>query len=418
MFLSGLHALGVSCAVFCSDTVRAESVTGFEIDWLDSPAAFMQSTWSSGFYFQPDYLQALMIGAGERGRFLFPQVRQGDQILAAGCFQELVLYREELNELGRLFASDSQLTLKVESLVKSMMSLGRGKKGIRILIAGNCQVSGPYGVCFSPALRESDRTECWSAILKDAEKKCGPFSITLVKDFEPKQLSTIEALRNDGFRRVPALPVMRFHLDSQWKSFDDYLHAMASKYRIRAKSARKKGLKLERQNWSAEQISEHLNEIDTLYQNVFVKARFRLFRIEPSYFESLKASFGERFVFKAYLLEGKLVGFSTFLIDEKQSDAHLIGLDYSANKQHSLYQNMLYDYVESGIEAQTRCIDFGRTAMEIKSTIGATPEDSPVIVKMRNPLLNGLACMLMENSAPAPWIQRHPFKEDDVHQAE
>lgn len=399
--------------MFLCATERAEPMTGLQVEWLDGPSVFPQTEFKKGFYFQKGYLEALVTGAANRGRFLFPQVKNGSTLVAAGCFQELVLYRDELDELGRLFASDSRLSLKVEGLVKSVMNLGRGKKGVRILIAGNCQVTGPYGVCFAEGLTEEEKAECWALLLKETEAQMGPFSITLVKDFSPEQEEVIERLQKDNYRRVPTLPVMRFHLDAQWKSFDDYLQAMASKYRIRAKAARKKGVKLVRENWDVDQIQQHLDRIDELYRNVFEKARFRLFRVEPAYFLELKRKMGDRFLFKAYLLDGELVGFSTFLIDAAQSDAHLIGIDYSANKLHSLYQNMLYDYVASGIEAGTAIIDFGRTAMEIKSTIGAVPEDSPVIVKMRNPLLNGLASMLMENTTPAPWIQRHPFREEE-----
>ncbi len=399
--------------MFCSPSDRIETATELQIDWLDSPLNFDKVSWNCGFYFREGYIRALIDGSGNRGHFLFSRIYQKGELIAIACFQELVLYRDELDELGRLFSSDSKLALKAESFVKSVVNLGRGKKGIRILIAGNCQVTGPYGICFSPKLEDAEKSDCITALLRSAESTYGPFSITLVKDFLPEHESIIESIRPEGFRRIPTLPVMRFYLDKKWKTYDDYLNAMASKYRIRAKAARKKGVLLERQNWDIDQIQNHLAEIDVLYRNVFEKARFRLFRVEPNYFISLKSSFKEKFIFKAYLLDGKLVGFSTFLIDEKQSDAHLIGLDYSANKHYSLYQNMLYNYVESGIDAQANCIDFGRTAMEIKSTIGAIPESSPVVVKMRNHFLNGIACMLVENSAPTPWIQRHPFREEE-----
>ena len=413
-FLLVLHeGLNVSCTVFCLANDRVDALTDFQIDWLDSPPESSSTGWKNSFYFEQGYIQALIQGSGAKGRFLFPCIRQGKEIIAWGCFQELILYREELDELGRLFASDSRFAIKVEGLVKSLIHLGSGKKGIRILIAGNCQVTGPYGMTFSPHLSDSVKSECWSNILKQAEQQFGPYSITLVKDFNDNQDLIIDSLRTDGFRRVPTLPVMRFHLDKSWNQYEDYLNAMASKYRIRAKAARKKGVKLQREIWTEVEIKEHLEQINQLYRNVFDKARFRLFRISPNYFLHLKQAFQDRFLFKAYLFDGKLVGFSTFLIDSVQSDAHLIGIDYSANKQFSLYQNMLYDYVDTAIEHRTACIDFGRTAMEIKSTIGAIPEDSPVIVKMRNPLLNGMACILVENSTPAPWIQRHPFREEE-----
>jgi hypothetical protein len=386
--------------------------TPIHVEWLNSFSIFENFVSRKGFYFSHGYLNALVTGAGERGRFLYPTIVKEGETIAAGCFQELVLYRDELDDLGRLFSSDSKLTLAIESILKSLVQLGKEKKGIRILIAGNCQVTGPYGVCFSPSITEQEKAQCWTSILKEAETQFGPYSIVLVKDFTSGDHFIIDNLMKEGYRKIPTLPVMHFDLHSSWKNFDDYTAALASKYRIRTKAARKKFSPIHTEIWNADQIQEHDHEINALYQHVFSKARFRLYRINTDYFVKLKVELGEHFQFKVYLNNDVLIGFTTFFIGENQSDAHLIGIDYSANKQFSLYQNMLYDYIEEGIKVQTKSIDFGRTAMEIKSTIGAVPVESQVLVKMRNPLLNGLACLLMDSSSPAPWIQRHPFRED------
>ena len=353
------------------------------VEWLNSFSIFENFISRKGFYFSRGYINALVTGAGERGRFLYPSIVIDGETIAAGCFQELVFYKDELDNLGRLFSSDSKLTQAIESILKALVQLGKEKKGIRILIAGNCQVAGPYGVCFAPNINEQEKAQCWTTILKEAETQFGSYSMVLVKDFTSEDQVIIDNLLTEGYRKIPTLPVMRFDLHSSWKNFDDYTAALASKYRIRTKAARKK-----------------------------FKARFRLYRINTDYFIKLKVELDEHFQFKVYLHKDKLIGFTTFFIGENQSDAHLIGIDYSANKEFSLYQNMLYDYIEEGIKAQTKSIDFGRTAMEIKSTIGAVPVESQVLVKIRNPLLNGLACLLMDSSAPAPWIQRHPFRDE------
>jgi hypothetical protein len=100
------------------------------------------------------------------------------------------------------------------------------------------------------------------------------------------------------------------------------------------------------------------------------------------------------------------------IMDYDRADAHLIGLNYETNKSHSLYLNMLYQYVEDSISAQVKVLDLGRTAMEIKSTVGAIPVDLSVYLKLKNPLLNGLACMLAGSSSSEAWVQRHPFKHN------
>jgi hypothetical protein len=368
----------------------------------------------SGIYAGEGYLSALEAGCGGKGKFLYPIVKCNGLIIAHGCFQELVLYKENLDELGRLFESDSKLTLHIESVVKLLVHLGSGKKGIRILIAGNAQVSGPFGLYFKDGLSADEKSKLWSLVLREADAVNGPYSIVMVKEFPEAFKSTVELLRKESYRRVPSLPIMVMPIDSGWKTFDDYLQAMASKYRIRAKAARKKGVKLQRESWDADTIHAHLEQIDQLYKNVFDKARFRLFKMRPAYFETMKRKLGDRLHFNAYLIDGNLVGFSTFVQHDNQGDAHLIGLDYDANKKYYLYQNILYDYVEQAVKLGLSKLDLGRTAMEIKSTIGAIPEEHQVLVKMRNPILNGISCMLMENSSPKPWVQRHPFKEEIV----
>lgn len=391
-----------------------QSLPSYSVEWGSNGFLKEIALKDAGVYAGAEYLRALEAGCGGKGKFLYPIVKQGDKIVAHGCFQELVLYKENLDELGRLFESDSKFTLHIESVVKMLVHLGSGKKGIRILIAGNAQVSGPYGLYFDEGINSKAVANIWSKVVSEADMVQGPYSIIMVKEFPKEYGQTLAQFNKESYRKVPSLPIMVMPVSSEWKVFDDYLNAMASKYRIRARAARKKGVQLERQQWGFESIHEHSDQIDELYRNVFDKARFRLFRMRPAYFESLKRELGDRLRFNAYLVKGKLVGFSTFIIHNNQGDAHLIGLDYEANKKYSLYQNILYDYVEQAIELGIARLDLGRTAMEIKSTIGAIPEEHQVLVKMRNPILNGISCMLMENSSPKHWVQRHPFKEDIV----
>ncbi|MCB0819882.1 MAG: GNAT family N-acetyltransferase, partial [Bacteroidetes bacterium] len=294
-----------------------------------------------------------------------------------------------------------------------LVHLGNGRRGIRILIAGNTQVSGSLGLFFNTSVSNALQADVWKSVIENAEEKWGPFAIILAKEFNLEQeKETIKALKAANLRKISALPVMMMNLDSSWQSFQDYLAAMSAKYRIRAKSARKKGKHISSETWGVEEIALHLDQIEELYENVYSRARFRLMRIDPLYFLRLKQNLGKQFRFQAYFAAGRFIGFRTSFCYNNRLDAHLIGLDYEANKEHSLYLNMLYDYVELALENGCTQIDFGRTAMEIKSTVGAEPVDFLPLVKIRNTILNGLTCVLMENSAPEPWVQRHPFREE------
>jgi hypothetical protein len=380
----------------------------FALEHSPDPEIYQASRF--GVYGSMEYLAALSKSAGDSGTFIYPRVYSQGKLLAAGCFQELNLNREKLNDLGRIFAADSSWSLRLEGAVKGL--LGSKSKSMKVLIAGNCQVSGPYGLFFEQNVSEADQLIIWQQLIQFIERDLYPFSIVLVKDLGSRSSQMDASWRRDSFSATQVLPVMQMELKAQWLVFEDYLAAMGSKYRIRAKAARKKGRELQLKRLNTDDIVQHLDAIMELYNNVYVRARFRLQRVNKDYFVQLSKMDSGKFVFNAWMDGDVMVGFSTMILDQDRADAHLIGLNYDTNKTHSLYLNMLYQYVEDAISARSKLLDLGRTAMEIKSTVGAVPVDLSVYLKLKNPLLNGLACMLVGSSAPEAWVQRHPFKSN------
>ncbi len=128
-------------------------------------------------------------------------------------------------------------------------------------------------------------------------------------------------------------------------------------------------------------------------------------------YAALKDELREQFHFRLYALDGKPVAFSTALVDDDVLIAHRVGIDYTYNQSHKLYQNILYDYVELGIETACKEIQYGRTAMEIKSTIGAIPSPLSVMVRHTNWLSNQLLAWGLPKNEERTWIQRWPFQE-------
>jgi hypothetical protein len=381
-----------------------------EIKIADFPDPSIYNVEVFGVYGSYNYLDALSRTSGELGKFLYPQIYIDGKLVAAGCFQELHLNREKLNELGRLFSADSSWTIRLEGMLKGL--LGAKSKSLKVLIAGNCQVSGPYGLFFTKDISAQEQRTIWQQLIQFIERELDPYSILLVKDLNGKSDHMDASWRRDSFTATQVLPVMQMEIMPEWLSFDDYLAAMGSKYRIRAKAARKKGKELVVQRWSTNEIAEHIDQIMNLYQQVYQRARFRLQKVSEDYFIKLSAMESDKFIFNAWIENDQLVGFSTMILDKKRADAHLIGLNYDTNKSHSLYLNMLYQYVEDAILSKVELLDLGRTAMEIKSTVGAIPIDLSVYLKLKNPLLNGLACMLAGSATTESWIQRHPFRHN------
>ena len=91
-------------------------------------------------------------------------------------------------------------------------------------------------------------------------------------------------------------------------------------------------------------------------------------------------------------------------------DAHFIGIDYSKNKEFGVYTRILNDYVRLGIETKAKQINLGRTASEIKSTLGAKPETLTCYFKHRRKLTNAFIKPFVKNVTIKTFKQHQPFK--------
>ena len=72
---------------------------------------------------------------------------------------------------------------------------------------------------------------------------------------------------------------------------------------------------------------------------------------------------------------------------------------------------MLYDYVTLGIERQVKEINFGRTAGEIKSTLGAVPQELTCYIRHKKSVANFLFKPFLKKVKPTVFEQRFPFKK-------
>ena len=120
---------------------------------------------------------------------------------------------------------------------------------------------------------------------------------------------------------------------------------------------------------------------------------------------------GNDFLLRGYFLEDKLVGFMSGVVNKTSLDAHYVGIDYELNKQNAIYSRMLYDYVRIGIERKLEYINFGRTSGEIKSTLGAVPEELTCYVRHKKSIANFLFKPFLRKIKPAVFEQRYPFKK-------
>ena len=112
----------------------------------------------------------------------------------------------------------------------------------------------------------------------------------------------------------------------------------------------------------------------------------------------------------------RLVGFQSAMICGGVLEAHVIGLDYALNRELSIYQRMLYEYVRLAIHTHSSKIVFGRTAAEIKSTVGAFPVNLHCGFKHRRRISNALLSRILHYVKPSAFPMRHPYRKESLQQ--
>ena len=99
------------------------------------------------------------------------------------------------------------------------------------------------------------------------------------------------------------------------------------------------------------------------------------------------------------------------IVNHDELEAHFLGFDKKMNIQHQLYLTMLYNKVKKAIHLGSKKVVFARTAMEIKSSVGATPKELCIYLRHENALLNKVVSPIINLLNPEEkWVQRHPFK--------
>lgn len=286
------------------------------------------------------------------------------------------------------------------------------------LLVGNFLMTGEYGFYYNDNILSrsayfsliNEVVEIGRKHLKKQEKTKVAF--TLVKEFFAQNNVVRTPLTTHKYTEGTVQPNMILNIRSDWKSFDDYLAAMSSKYRVRVRRAIKKGKSIEKRELTLDEVQQYETKMFNLFQQVVSGSTFDLVHLEEHYFTALKQKLQDDFKVIGYFIEGELVGFFTYFINEVNLEAHYLGYEYKLNHPTQMYLNMLYDLIKTGIYNQVSSIIFARTALEIKSSVGAEPHEMNVYMKHHNCILNYLVAPLFKYMNPVEtWQQRHPFKD-------
>lgn len=289
-----------------------------------------------------------------------------------------------------------------------------------LLICGNMLLTGHHAFYFDPEYADAPTSaklmEFAAGLLCNGGAIPGvEASAVMVKDFEASHSPVTSVLKEGGFHEMLFQPNMRMNLRPEWATFEDYLLAMSSKYRVRARRAFRKLDGVKRVELDLEKVQQLDSQLHTLYCSVARHADFNMVLLHPEYFSGLKAALGNRFRIWGYFLNGELIGFHSAIYNGEELEAHFLGFQDELNATFHLYLNMLYDMVREAFAAGVREIVFSRTATEIKSSIGAEACETYCYFRHCNPVINTVTPALVSYLSPQEaWTPRHPFREGEM----
>lgn len=357
----------------------------------------------SNVFLQTSYLSVLERSAPVNMECFYIGIFEKSELIGVSLAQYL-----DLNKLESFGERDKSFKIAIRNFIfKNFAS--------HTLFLGNNMITGQNGYVFS---KEIDFNHISEILLQSADeitlyfRKKG-ISIHLVsfKDFYDHCSVELKKYRFSNIYEFNTQPNMIFYLDQNWKSLDDYVAALSKKYRDQFKRARKKFDGIQMKNLSYDEVLQNEEKIYELYHYVAKNAPFNTFFLSKNHFSTLKGQCGNRFQIFGYFLNEELVGFHTLLLNDETLETYFLGYNDHIQKENMLYLNMLYNMTEYGIENEFKRIIFGRTALEIKSSIGATPVQMSGFIYHNNKLINRFIGKIFRNLEPElHWQQRHPFK--------
>lgn len=288
------------------------------------------------------------------------------------------------------------------------------KLSFEISSIGNQTISGTHGFYFLPSVLINAQIELLEFFL-DHIQVCVPAKSVLkmgvIKDF------TTPTVFRPGTQHVPIIqkldPEMVLHISNHINTIEDYITSFSKKYRQRYKAIKEKGREIDWRILNEDDIIAYSDALDALYAALFERSEIQLLKLPKGYFKNLAVAFPNQFHVLGGFYKSELVVFGSCIKShETEVSAHYIGINFTYD-QFELYQNLLYQFITFAINQRVKTLHFGRTAAEIKSTVGAVPQDLLVWIYPRGRLSRWAIQNIIARFKHKPIKYRSPFKKAD-----
>lgn len=250
--------------------------------------------------------------------------------------------------------------------------------------------------------------------LDSLQNKLG-FDIAVVQSKHENEYNKID-FENLSFDQPIQDFTMELEIQGHWQTFDDYIFSLKKKYQKRGELILKNGSEIIYKDLTLKEIEQYSDKIHSLYLEVIKSQTFVGGAVKIHHFYNLKEIYGDKFSVEALLLNGRFVGFVSYFTFENLLDVHYIGIDYSFNESHDIYFNILFKTIEIAIKQGLTKINYGRTSLDAKASLGAKPIYKTTFIKTYGitKILKTTLINYAKNFETISWKIRKPFKTELV----
>lgn len=358
-------------------------------------------------FLQSKYLKALENGSPNNIQLFYLGIFDNDQLAGVAIIQRVQLYLKDMFRKTEVSCFKEFIQDTVSKVLKG-----------NVLVVGNITHTGQHGLFFNEEKITQNEFlklvfEAVETIKKDIKEKTNKtIRVIMFKDyFQNDTIHFENAFFNaHKLHKVTVQPNMVMNINSDWLKQGDYINSLNKKYKKRFKTARTKLNGILCSELDLEAIKANSNRLHKLYLNVSNNAKFNTFILPENHFYCLKLQLQDGFRVFGYYLNEELIGFFTLILNGKHLETYFLGYDAEHQYQNQLYLNMLYNMLGFGINSKFETVVYARTAMEIKSSVGAKPETMFVYIKHTNSFMNAVLKQIFGLMNPKQkWEERHPF---------
>jgi predicted N-acyltransferase len=173
--------------------------------------------------------------------------------------------------------------------------------------------------------------------------------LVVLKEFPARYRSALDCFLDNGFTRIPSLPMTRLCID--YVNFEDY-----AKRALNSATRRKLRKKFQAAEMAppiqmsiVDDVTSMITEVYPLYLQVYQRSKLHFEKLTEHYFCELGRRMPDKVRFFLWQQNGKIVAFATCMINNEDVYAEYIGLDYEVAIDLHLYHYIFRDMVSWAI---------------------------------------------------------------------